>query len=114
MHQNLIPIFFKLFKNLNQKHTETHRNSTQSMLSQTKTSSFLRDSAIFETTVQFPVNPYVTGSSPVARATDYNPSQIKVGRRVFSSQNKYFFLSIQRSIKLISKLLVFLKLSNRS
>ena len=71
MHQNLIPIFFKLFKNLNQKHTETHRNSTQSMLSQTKTSSFLRDSAIFETTVQFPVNPYVTGSSPVARAKKF-------------------------------------------
>ena len=38
------------------------------MLSQIKTPSFLRDSAIFGTMVQFPVNPYVTGSSPVARA----------------------------------------------
>ena len=43
------------------------------MLSQIKTPSFLRDSAIFGTTVQFPVNPYVTGSSPVARATVYKP-----------------------------------------
>ena len=43
------------------------------MLSQIKTPSFLRDSAIFGTTVQFPVNPYVTGSSPVARAKIDNP-----------------------------------------
>ena len=63
-----ILVAFDCFKNFEQKHTETHRNSTQPMSRQTKIPSFLRDSAIFETTVQFPVNPYVTGSSPVARA----------------------------------------------
>ena len=38
------------------------------MSPETKTPSFLRISAVFEKIVQFTVNPYVTGSSPVARA----------------------------------------------
>ena len=41
------------------------------MLSQIKAPSFLRTSAVFEKIVQFTVNPYVTGSSPVARAKDF-------------------------------------------
>ena len=43
------------------------------MSPETKTPSFLRISAVFEKIVQFTVNPYVTGSSPVARATVYKP-----------------------------------------
>lgn len=72
-----ILVAFDCFKNFEQKHTETHRNSTQPMSRQTKTPSFLRNSAIFETTVQFPVNPYVVGSSPTARAKDFQGFQTK-------------------------------------
>ena len=73
------------------------------MSPQTKKPSFLRISAIFEKIVQFTVNPYVTGSSPVARAKNYKPST-KGGFCFTMIKIPHTSIFFMRIITLLSKL----------
>ena len=82
------------------------------MSRQTKTPSFLRDSAIFETTVQFPVNPYVTGSSPVARAKIDTPLFQAFEQRAFLLLLLHFFHQLNSSRSTVLLFAVFEKTSN--
>ena len=67
----------------------------------------MRISAVFEKIVQFTVNPYVTGSSPVARAKDFN---LPLSRRVC-----FTILKIPHTLIFFMRIITLLyKLSNSS